>query len=415
MRSFTNKKGEVVTVSKEHLDTAVEIKIQLQKASPSRRCSWATHVKMMKKEGFDEAENSERYRCMIKSYQNSIGKLPSAENHADMVADNKLESIKEMIGEISYAKRDAQNEFRKLNKVKRDMTDQSILVDEILDNFSNYNFSDINFDYKPIANPSGSKMIVTLSDLHIGAIVEDEKNNFNFKIAQERLQKYIDKIILECELRNIDEVYVINLGDVVEHATMRFNHGYEIEFDYGEQIVKASDIIVSFLSGLAKANLLVTYSGIAGNHDRLDGNKNNNVFGNHAVKPINGFIKSFIGNSDIENLKFDKPKEDYKHSFVINGKKILALHGDLDNINDDNLLSKHTILDDTIYDIILMGHYHTIQVKELTKNKYLFASGSLKGADNYSVNSLRKASSPSQSFYIVDKEGNVDVNWITFD
>ncbi len=31
MRSYINRKGEVVTVSKEHLDTAVELKLLLQK------------------------------------------------------------------------------------------------------------------------------------------------------------------------------------------------------------------------------------------------------------------------------------------------------------------------------------------------------------------------------------------------
>jgi hypothetical protein len=77
------------------LQTAVEIKKELQKASPSRRASMKQLVAMMEQEGFHDAESSESYRCMLKSYQKDIGELPEAPKHADMVADNKLESIKE--------------------------------------------------------------------------------------------------------------------------------------------------------------------------------------------------------------------------------------------------------------------------------------------------------------------------------
>jgi predicted phosphodiesterase len=104
---------------------------------------------------------------------------------------------------------------------------------------------------------------------------------------------------------------------------------------------------------------------------------------------------------------------DYGHSFRINELNILALHGDLDSKNDTNILSKHSTLNGVDYDIILMGHYHTREIKELGDNKFLCVSGSLKGADDYSINKLRKISSASQTICIIDGNGDVDFKWVT--
>ena len=90
MRSFTNLDGELIELSDEHLDVAIKLKEELQKASPSRRTSWAQHKKMMEAEGFYESENSELYRCAIKAEQKSRGTFPEAAKLAEFVSDNKL-------------------------------------------------------------------------------------------------------------------------------------------------------------------------------------------------------------------------------------------------------------------------------------------------------------------------------------
>lgn len=410
-RSFTNKKGERVFVSEEHLKTAVAIKVELQKASSSRKCSWSKLVGLMRKEGFDNAENSEAYRCMIKAYQDSIGELPKVQEYANMVADSKLESIKELVGEISYEKRENQLVLKELNKVKRSVIDDSLIAEQIGFAFNNHNFSDLKLEYKEIKD-SEKKMIAVLSDLHIGALVDLDINTYNYEVAVNRLNTYANRIITKCKEQNITNVYVMNLGDVIEHSNMRYSQGYNVEFTYSDQIVKSSDLIIKFLLLLVENDLKITYAGIAGNHDRVDGDKNKGLNGDHAVKSINYSIQSFINNSKIQNINYVQA-QDYKHSFEINGKNILALHGDLDNRNDANVLAKHSDIDSINYDVVLMGHYHTREIKELGNNKFLLMSGSLKGADEYS-DKLRKLSAPSQSYYIIDKDGNLDINFISF-
>lgn len=404
MRSYTNKDGDSVEVSQEHLEVAIEIKKELQKASPSRRCSWTLHKKLMEKEGFLDSENSESYRCMIKDYQKSIGELPEAPKYANMVADGKIESIKELVGEIAYEKRESQHVLRQLNKVKRDVIDFTLIAEQIGESFRNYDWSKIDFTYYPVAE-TDKKMVVFLSDLHIGALVDIDENEYDFKIAQDRMQIYLDKIISEIKRNDISEVYVVNLGDSIENPYMH-NLSYTSEFTYSEQTACASDIIIKFIKKLSEV-AYVRVAGIAGNHDRMNDDKNKSLYGDHAVKGINKAIQSFIEHSEIERITYEQAK-DYEHSIEVNGIHIKCVHGDLDNISDKTTLAKHIQKDGINYSIIAMGHYHHHWVKEVAINKFMVGFGSLKGVDAHG-DRTRLMSSASQGYIIVDENGDFDI------
>lgn len=412
MRSYTNKKGEKVSVTEDHLNTAVQIKLELQKASPSGLCQWGVLVKMMEEEGYFDADNNESYRCLIKSYQAKIDKLPTREKRENFVAEKTLVSIKNKVGELYVAKRANQTVTRELNKVKRDVADSILVAEEIREVMENYDFTSLQFKPQELKVRSNTKMIVSLSDLHIGALVDNKVNKYNFEIAKQRLSKYLNRLITEIKLHGITDVYVMNTGDTIEHSSMRFTQGAGIEFAYSEQIVRASDIIQKFLMALSE-HVHVTYAGIAGNHDRQDGDKNKSADGDHAIKAINYTIEQFIINTKNSRITYEQA-EDYKHTFTFGGKNVLALHGDLDNQNDAKLLSTHSELDGVDYDLVLMGHTHTRFIKEVHDNKFISVSASLKGADNFSVNKLRKVSSASQSYHIIHEDGEIEVKWVTF-
>lgn len=407
MRSYTNSLGDKITVDENHLETAIQIKKELQKSNPSRKVSWKIHKKCMEKEGFFDSDVNESYRCLIKDEQRKRGKLPKAPKYADMVSDGKLESIKELVGEIAYEKRENQHVLRQLNKVKREVIDFTLIAEQIKDTFKDYDWSNLKFEYKPIPKTNKS-MIVCLSDLHIGAIVDTDINTYNYEVAQERMREYLNKVVQKIIDEKIENVYVMNLGDSIEHPYMH-NLAYNCEFTLSEQIAKASDIIIKFIVGLSKF-AKVTVAGIGGNHDRFNEDKNKNLDGDHAVKGINIAIQSFIENSEAKRIKYEQAK-DYEHSVCINGLMIKFIHGDLDSINDQNLLAKHSSLDGVSYSIILMGHYHHYFIKEHGINKFVAGFGSLKGADGYSVR-VRKLSSPSQGIVIIDDNKNIHIERI---
>lgn len=411
MRSYTNKQGETIEVSQEHLDIAVKIKKDLQKASPSLRCAWRTHKLCMEKEGFFDSDTNESYRCMIKNYQKSLGELPEAPKYADMVSDGKLESIKEMVGELAYTKREAQNEFRKMNKVKREVIDKTLIAEQIKHAFENHDWSNFNFKHNPIVK-NGKKMIVSLSDLHVGALVDIEENKYNFEVAKRRMKEYRDRVISEIKSHEISEVYVINLGDAIEHPYMH-NLAYNCEFNYSEQLENASDLIIEFICGLAHedgGNVKVKVAGIGGNHDRIEEDKKKNLDGDHAVRHINLSIKQFIKHAKPDGITYEQA-QDYEHSIEINGINVKFVHGDLDSINDQNLVAKHCSQDGVDYTLVVMGHYHHFWIREQGINKAVVGFGSLKGADGHGKK-IRKMSQASQGIIIVDEDGDYEVKRI---
>lgn len=412
MRKYTNKENESIEVSKEHLDTAVKIKKELQGASPSRKCNWKLLVKMMKEEGFDDADNSESYRCLIKAYQKSIGELPEAPKYADMIADSKLQSIKNLVGEVAYEKAENKVYLKEINKGKKELIDFGIIANNLDDVFKNYDFSEIIIEETPIED-TGNKMVVQLSDMHIGAIVDLDINKYNFNIAVGRLSLYASRLLKDAELFDVSEIYVINLGDVIEHSNMRHNQGYFAEFPFSHQTAKASDLIIKFLCFLSNKGFKVKYAGIAGNHDRIT-DKDKNIDGDNAVVIINQAVESFAKYANGHNIEYVQAGE-YRHGFEVNGRNFIAVHGDLDNKNDDNLLSRHSKIDNVDYDVVLTAHLHTRELREIIRGKFVSVSGSLKGADEYSLNKLRKISCPSQSYIIISDDGEMRFNWVELD
>jgi hypothetical protein len=411
MRSFTNREGERVTVSEEHLSTAVKIKKALQDASPSRKCSWVLLVNLMEQEGFYDAENSENYRSMIKYHQKSLGELPTAAAHAELVSGNKLESIKNMVGELAYEKRETQHILKEYNKTKRELMDYSLMAEQVGAAFANHDWSKYSMKTPSLRHSAtGKKMIACLSDMHIGALVNTAINRFNYEVALERLTEYASHLILNAKDNDISEIHVVNLGDVVEHSNMRYGQAYHSEFTYSEQLPLASDAIIKFLVLLAEEGFSVSYSGIAGNHDRAN-DKDKNIHGDHAVKPINHMVKIFCDNAKLDNLKYAPAFDDYSHRLTVNGIHFKFVHGDLDSCKDEKLVAKHSDLDRMDYSAIVSGHVHHFRDLEVGLRKRIIVFGSLKGPDDYGEK-IRKLSVASQGFITVDADGKIDVKRI---
>lgn len=412
MRSYTNSSGERITVTEEHLKTAVAIKKELQKSSPSRKAPMRMIVKMMEQEGFYDADTNEAYRQMIKSYQKSVGELPTAPTYAEMVSENKLSSIREMVGDLAQEKYEAQQVYRELNKVKRETSAMIFVADSISKSFENYDYSQhqLKPDRFNKLKGGGGTLIVVITDIHIGALVKNKMNTYDLEVAKRRLNDYLAEVFEYAEQNNIDEVYIAVLGDVIEHPYMH-NLAYTSEFTLSEQAVLASDLILKFALAVNE-KYPVRISAIAGNHDRFNSDKNKSLSGDHAVKAVNQTIRNFIEHAGekAQGLRFEQA-EDYGHTIHAQGKYIKMVHGDLDAIGDKNLIGKHSSNDEKPYSMVIMGHYHHHTVREVGWKKYIVSFGSLKGVDDYGIEK-RLISQPSQGFVHVRRDGEMSVHHI---
>ncbi|PEA25924.1 hypothetical protein CON44_18475 [Bacillus cereus] len=417
MFSYVNRKGEVVTVSKEHLDTAVELKLLLQKDSKNNRCQWAKHRKMMIKEGFDDSENSEAYRQMVKYYQKKIGKLPTAETYADKVVTSKLESYKELVGELTWEQRKNQKYLRDINKGKRQIIDGSLFIEETKLEIRNA-LKDAkwieelreNHDYSPTTIGGKDRMILLLTDFHIGALVDVEGNKYNYDIAKRRINDTVSEAIRIARSRNVNRIDVVYMGDIIEHGYMRDAQAYHAEFPVTRQMTLAGRLLIDVVYKLSR-HFFTTFRAFAGNHDRFNKDKNGNIDGDTAIVVVNEMVKLFVEQVNIENLMY-VDCHDYSAKLInVNGRNFKFVHGDNEKKSDTGKLHSHSSRDGIIYDVIAYGHFHHFMLLEIGVNKFEVRVGSTKGSDDYSER-LGVGSAPSQAVILVNQDGKIDVRRI---
>lgn len=409
MRGYTNKKGEFTEVDELHLDKAVDIKLELQELSPSRKVSWKEHKRMMEAAGFYDSDTNENYRCLIKDYQKSVGRLANVQSYADMVAEGKLEAIRHAVGSMYIEKQDTMKIRRDLNKIKRELSTPLLLAEEV----RNAMLDDVEINIPPLAydpptkfNSQPTKAVVVITDWHIGATVNNMKgNSYNFEIAQKRITKYMNKVIEYCDQFNINDITVACIGDMVEHVNMRnVNQSYEAEFPLAKQIVNATKLITKFIVNLSEF-VNVDIFCIAGNHDRFQGNKADMIDTDNAMYVIAENIKNTVELLDLPRLNFIEVDEEfnYEHVLEMNGKKIKFVHGDMERKADGSKLDKHIVADEEFYDAIVMGHFHYFEVIERNYGRMEIRVGSPMGRNSFS-RKFKANSDAGQAMLVVTEE-----------
>lgn len=381
MAKYINRKGEDVLVTDEHVDTAIELKIELQKESPSGRCSWARHKRMMAEEGFEDSDSNESYRQMVKQEQKKRDLLPEAPKYAEMISDKKLDSVKSALGEMYIAKRSTQNANRELNKVKREMADRILLFEDLKEHISEIDFSSLKGKELPKLPETDNKMLVTASDWHVGLLTKD----YNYELTIEKVEQYAQEVIHYADIFGINTVHVAGIGDLLEGAYLRSTQAFEIEFTFSEQISKAIEALFKLINLLAKELNVVYIGSIAGNHSRLF-SKNFTLENNtdSAENVIDETIKSFIKMSDNPRIKIEDRKQNNAEIAIdINGRKVKAVHGDLLPKNGDKI-TKLISSDNVDYDVLIFGHYHNANIAERNHDKLEIGTGSLYGTDGFS-------------------------------
>lgn len=402
MHSYTDLKGNKHQITDEELSVAVDTKLELQK-SGNGTCNWAKLCKMLREQGID-AKKCENFRVLVRTFQKSQGRLRNVAKLADMVSENRLQAISNEIGELNIAKRELQKMKSDFSKLRRYVTDVELdkrniykLAKENVHIHVNQSKPD---KYVPLNQEKS--MVITLSDLHIGAVTDLPNSQYNSEIAYSYLFTYANKLV---DLINADkpkEVYITNLGDMIEGSFMRYNQSFDIDLNQSQQQSKAIEYITSFVSFIyehtSKLGIKLYYTGIAGNHDRSNGNKKDNLNGDSFITVLNTVIK--LMTNELDNFEFLEPKSETRTSINVQNHWIKLVHGDFDNLNKVSILSELSQVDGVHYDALLGGHKHSLMIRE--NNGIIAQTGSIVGNTNYS-NDLAVSASRSQLIMYVTK------------
>lgn len=400
MPQYKDNEGKSHEISEECLARAVFYKLEIQK--DEGKANWSKIVKMLKADGFDVVK-SEGFRQAVKKFQKKIGKLPKRQ-------DFENSSLTLRLGELSQAKREIQNQRREFNKIKRELLDESIYRNELekavrealryfKDNGSDYQQDVLNDSERLRITQNDDKpaLVVSISDWHIGCKFKTSYNEFSYKIVSDLVAEYLSKIERLIDVYGVENVLLLNLGDIIENFYMRnFSQSFEAEFDFSTQQAKAIELVSNFIKQLCLKHPQThfSYSAVAGNHDRMNGNKKDVIYGDSFQTILNLFLK----NMPLKNFSVIEQESPVKGSVSFADVNIAFEHGDRLNLNDKHILATVSQRDGRVYDALLVGHLHHFEV---TENNGLFVmSGSLKGADTYSE-SLNLRADRSQACLLI--------------
>jgi predicted phosphodiesterase len=354
--------------------------------------------------------SGEAFRSFVKKRQSKDGTLKKQEIVRDEKVENKLNQVREIVGELDIKKQQIRDQNRQLTSLKKDFI-KSISIAEDIKDYLAENCTIVIPEYcqSPLKSNGKYEMIVHIADWHIGYVIDDCKGNYyNWEIANQRIDKLISECYKYIEMYDVSKIYVVNTGDVIEHTYMRNNQSQFCEFPQSKQINKAIQIIYRFLCSLCKyAN--VEYDSIYGNHDRFNGDKNANLDGDNAEVIIREQIKTYKELSNNERLTVvDRKHTDKAIVKDVNGLLCKFLHGEDSSKDGKKAIKNEISVDNQLYDILFKGHLHNFNIESENHGRYVVYTGCLSGFNDYSVR-FSCATYASQTICIVDDNGKIEM------
>lgn len=310
------------------------------------------------------------------------------------------------IKELEEQKKEIQKERVKLRDeraLKNRDTRIEARVEQKLDYLEKVISQQGKIDYQPLKKgqeqDSGNDLIIMLSDLHIGQNFASAWGRYNLVTAKDRIEQYLSKIIEIKKRHNSSNCFVTLQGDMISnsiHKTLAVTNRENVI----EQVIEASEIIVSFLVELSKLFNNVTVAGVVGNHSRID-RKDDALKDERLDAIIEWYAKSKL--KEFDNVFFEESFDNTFSSFVVRDKHYFIVHGDYDKF-DMNGVAKLSMMAGYFPYCILFGHKHFPAATEINGIK-LIQSGSFPGAGDDHTIELRLKGKPSQTVLVCNNEG----------
>jgi predicted phosphodiesterase len=255
----------------------------------------------------------------------------------------------------------------------------------------------------PITGPAETEGLLQISDIHFNELIDMPYNKFDFKIAAQRLEKYVARAKVFFTAHGVTTVHVCFTGDMV-NSDRRLDEMMMMATNRAKASVLAAMILKQTLLDLNKDYNLKVYM-VTGNESRM-----HKEMGSSEIRQSDNY--DMIIHEMLRMMFLDKEGIDFVDGSYIEqpirvmGHMILLLHGHQIKMSGvssqmqrlkgkwSDYLCKETI------DYVLFGHFHTSRITDLFAR-----SGGLCGANAYSDNQLQLSSRASQNLFLIDKYG----------
>lgn len=256
----------------------------------------------------------------------------------------------------------------------------------------------------PYQYTDGSIGIVHLSDLHLNELVDVIGNTYDFKVAAKRLKLFAEKILSNMLGKNINNVYIILTGDLL-NSDRRIDELLSMATNRAMATFLAVKLLAQFIIEISTV-VPVKIISVTGNESRiredytqLDLMATDN-FDFIIYEMLNIYLSEWSPRIEfISGSTFEYILTIYNVNILIVHGHRLGKMGHTDLSKAVSKWAKKGIL----IQAIMCGHLHETNITDT-----LLRNGSLVGNNAYSDVGLNLHSHASQNFYVIHKDGTLD-------
>ena len=345
---------------------------------------------------YGQAYSSDVARRMMYGSRRTLEMVEEERVHS--ISDESiLSEMDEKIAALRAERRRLYDQRNAWNKI-HDEQGRYEEICEIIETSINNNLPSLN--YVPCAaQQSDNDLIVTLHDIHYGAVVHNAWCDYDSSVCRLMMTHYLDRILGIARTHNSENCYVVCAGDCIS-GSIHQSIAVSNKEDIIGQVTGVSELIAEFLAELSHHFRSVEYLGVAGNHSRINPNKNDAILSERLDNLIEWYLAARLQNFD--NIFIHTAKMDTTMALLdVRGKTYCCVHGDFDG-SDAKVQALQTMAQRPLYGII-SGHLHHNAVSGVQGIKTMMA-GSFLGMDDYCVQK-RIFGRPEQMVYVCDHTG----------
>lgn len=237
-------------------------------------------------------------------------------------------------------------------------------------------------DYRPSdILPSDNDLLVSLNDIHYGANVENHWNTYNSDVCREMMCRYLDRIIEIGRQHHSENCIVWENGDAIS-GNIHHSIAVTNKEDVIEQIKGVSELIAAFLAELSRHFSTVTFVSVAGNHSRIDPNKDRALLRERLDDLIEWYLGARLREFDNIIIGGGHKIDSTMYLIDIRGQTYCGVHGDFDG-SPSKIQSLQMMAGRPLY-AVLSGHLHHNRIESEHGIKTIMA-GSFLGMDDFCI------------------------------
>lgn len=249
---------------------------------------------------------------------------------------------------------------------------------------------------------ANNDLLISLNDIHYGAVVDNYWAKYNPDICRDMFSKYINEVKKIANTHRSENCYVFCNGDAIS-GNIHYSIAVTNKENVINQVIGVSELISEFLFQLSTIFKDVYFVSVAGNHSRLNPNKDSTLNAERLDDLVEWYASARLQNSPNVHIGAGEKIDNTMYLLDIRGKTYCGIHGDYD-ATPTSVQSLQTMAQRPVY-AILSGHLHHNKTDIIQGIKTVMA-GSFLGMDDFCVQK-RIYGSPEQMVCVCDDTGIV--------